>query len=64
MERNVREHDEVEIKPHMKTFDSGFYLPGKHLNPRNEHLRTGGTISPATNLHVAKLMNMKKSVMD
>lgn len=62
VERNGRDYDDVAIKPHQTSFDKSFYKPGKYLNPRNEHNQTFDGISPATNLHVAKLMNMKKSV--
>jgi len=64
IERNVRDHDDIAIKPHQTSFDKSFYKPGKYLNPRHEHNNTLDVISPATNMHVAKLMNMKKSAMD
>lgn len=64
VDRNVRDHDDIAIKPHQTSFDKGFYKPGKYLNPRKEHNMTLDVISPATNMHVAKLMNMKKSAQD
>jgi hypothetical protein len=64
IERNLRDHEDVKIKPHQTSFDKSFYKPGKYLNPRNEHVMTLDAISPATNMHAAKLMNMKKSAMD
>ena len=65
MERHVRDHDTISIKPHFeRKIETSFYNPSKYLNPREEHNKTIDVISSASNMHIAKLMNMKKSAMD
>ena len=65
MERNKRDQDDLDIKPHFtNTFDKTHFKPSKHLNPQKEHEEATNTSnrSPlAPNLHVNKLLNMKKS---
>ena len=68
LDRNKRDHDDLEIKPHFtQTFDKSFFQPNKHLNPQREHQEATKYSSPAMvapNLHVNKLLNMKKSHLE
>jgi len=41
IDRNVREHDDINIKPHFtNTFEKSCYKPGKHLDARKEYRET------------------------
>jgi hypothetical protein len=65
MDRNVRDHDEINVKPHYTTkFDKSEYKPNKHLNARQDYSQTIDVVSGASNMHLNKVMNMKKSVAD
>ena len=66
MDRNVREHDTINIKPHFDSqFDKSVYKPGKYLNARQEFRDTKDvSIHDAANMHQSKIMNIKKSVAD
>ena len=66
LDRNVREHDDINIKPHFSNqFDKSCYKPGKHLDARKDFIETQDVrINDATNMHQSKILNMKKSVAD
>lgn len=41
LDRNVREHDDINIKPHFsKQFEQSCYKPGKHLDARKDFKET------------------------
>ena len=65
VERNPRDRDEIEVKPQIHTkFDTVVYKPGKYMDARKEHQTMNDRTSPASNLTMGRLLNMRRSIAE
>jgi len=61
----MRETDELVVKPHFtQKFHPSEFKPRKHLNPRREHQETIDHPGLVPNLHLNRIMNMKKGIQE